>query len=73
MSRVESFRRKKCKRFNDSGHAHFLTFSCFRKRGFFGGSLAPKWFLETLGDARKKEDFHLWAYTIMPENVHLVI
>ncbi len=73
MPQREDSRRKRCKRFNDAGHAHFLTFSCFRQQSFFTGQLAPKWFLESLDTARKTEGFDLWAYVIMPEHVHLLI
>jgi putative transposase len=31
------------------------------------------WFLEALGAAREKHRFHLWAWVLMPEHVHLVI
>jgi len=69
----DSGHRKQCKRFNDPGHAHFLTFSCFRRQPFFSGDVAPKWFLEGVDHARKKVGFHLWAYVIMPDHAHLVI
>jgi putative transposase len=31
------------------------------------------WFIEALAEARTTERFHLWAYVIMPEHVHLLI
>jgi len=65
--------RKRCKRWNEAYHVHYLTFSCFRRQAFFSGSLAPGWFLESLDQAREGHGFHLWAFVVMPEHVHLVI
>jgi putative transposase len=65
--------RKRCKRYDIPGHAHCLTFSCFRQQPFFKGRLAPGWFCETIDEARDKEPFDLWAWVIMPEHVHLVL
>ncbi|MFA6134520.1 MAG: transposase [Phycisphaerae bacterium] len=53
--------------------AHALTFSCFGRQPFFRGPNAPVWFLESLGQARNKGMFDLWAYVIMPEHIHLLI
>jgi len=65
--------RKRCRRYDVPWHAHYLTFSCFRKQPFFAGERAPLWFLEALDVARRREPFDLWAYVIMPEHVHVVI
>jgi putative transposase len=65
--------RKKCKRYNIPWHAHYLTFSCFRRQPFFSGKHAPLWFLEALEVARRLERFHLWSYVVMPEHAHLLI
>jgi len=52
---------------------HALTFSTFQRQSFFSGQHAPHWFLDVLGDARRKCPFHLFAYVVMPEHVHLVL
>jgi putative transposase len=65
--------RKRCHRYNEPYHAHHLTFSCYRRQPFLSGPRGPRWFLEALDAARRIEGFHLWAYVIMPEHVHLVI
>ena len=65
--------RKTCKRFNIPHHAHFLTFSCYRRQPFLSGEHGPRWFLECLDRTRAAEEFRLWAYVIMPEHVHLLI
>jgi putative transposase len=65
--------RKRCRRFNDSGHAHALTFSCFRGRAFLSRDRSRHWMLEAIRRARDVHQFHLWAYVLMPEHVHLLI
>jgi len=52
---------------------HSLTFSTFGRQPFFPGAHAAGWFLETLAAARKRCPFHLFAYVIMPEHVHVVV
>ncbi len=66
-------RRKMCRRYNDSGHAHALTFSCFHQRPYLARDRARKWFIDALHSALDKHCFHLWAYVIMPEHAHLVV
>ncbi len=66
-------RRKTCRRYNDPGHAHALTFSCFRRQPFLARDRGRTWFVESLGAARTKHNFAIWAYVVMPEHVHLVI
>jgi putative transposase len=64
---------KRCKRYNDPGHGHELTFSCFRRQPFLLGDLSRNWFVDAVKLARTRHSFHLWAYVIMPEHVHLLI
>ena len=65
--------RKRCRRYDEPYHAHYLTFSCFRRQPFFSGQMAGRWFLEALDAARQAEGFHLWAFVVMPEHLHMVI
>ena len=65
--------RKRCKRYNDSGHAHFLTFSCFQRRPFLSRDRTREWFVKAVCLARERHELDLWAYVIMPEHAHLVI
>ena len=65
--------RKRCKRYDEPGHAHYLTFSCFQRRPFLRGRLAPQWVLDAIDAARQARPFDLWAYVIMPEHVHLLL
>src|SRR5262245_65150708 len=65
--------RKICKRFNDPGHAHALTFSCFRRQPFLSKARSRRWLIDALDRARDKHRFHVWAYVIMPEHAHVLI
>ena len=65
--------RKKVKRMDVPGQAHYLTFSCFRNQPFLNKDRARIWFIEALGKAKEKHNFELWAWVIMPEHVHLMV
>ena len=65
--------RKRCRRFNDPGHAHELTFSCYRRRPFLVKKRTREYLAEAIQQAREKYLFHLWGYVLMPEHVHLLI
>ena len=65
--------RKTCKRLDVPGHAHCLTFSCYRRQPFLKGERACRWLIEAIDGARRTTPFDLWAYVIMPDHVHLVI
>src|SRR5688500_12302968 len=64
---------KTCKRFNDFGHAHALTFCCFKRQKFLAKDRSCQWLSQAIHLARVKHGFDLWAYVFMPEHVHLVI
>jgi len=64
---------KKCKRYNTSGHAHGLTFSCYRNQKFLLSDRACQWLIESIERAREKHKFSLWAFVFMPDHVHLLI
>ena len=64
---------KTCRRYNEPGHAHALTFSCYQQRRFLARDRARRWLIDALQLARTKHGFSLWAYVVMPEHVHLVI
>jgi REP-associated tyrosine transposase len=58
---------------NEPGHAHELTFTCFRRYPFLRAERTCAWFAAAIDEARKELDFALWAYVFMPEHAHLVI
>lgn len=59
--------------YNDPGHAHEFTFSCYQSLPLLSKDRTRQWFIEALGRARQKIEFDLWAYVIMPEHVHVLI
>ena len=65
--------RKTCQRYNISGDAHALTFSCFRRQEFLSKDRSRQWLIDGIDRAREKHHFHIWAYVIMPEHAHLLL
>ena len=66
-------RYKTCRRYNDPRHAHFLTFSCFRRQQLLAKERTRNWLIESIDATRNRLDFAVWAYVIMPEHVHLLV
>jgi putative transposase len=64
---------KLCKRYNNPGHAHELTFSCFRSQPFLLGDHARQWLVDAIQLARTKHSLHIWAYVVMTEHAHLLV
>lgn len=64
--------RKKVKHY-DNGEPHFLKFSCYRRLPLLSKDQSCQWFVDALEDARESHGFHLWAWVIMPEHVHLLL
>jgi putative transposase len=58
---------------NEPGHAHELTFSCFRGFSFLRAERTCQWLADAIDDARRAHDFALWAYVFMPEHVHVLL
>ena len=68
----ESSPHKKVKHY-DNGEPHFLTFSCYHRLPLLSKDRTRQWFVEALEEARSIHGFHLWAWVIMPEHVHLLL
>jgi putative transposase len=65
--------RKTIRHFNEPGHIHFLTFSCYQRLPFFKSNRTKEWLVEAIAKAIDKHKFALLAYVIMPEHAHLLI
>ena len=65
--------RKLRKSWNEPGHAHELTFSCFHRLPLLNHDRTRQWLIDALNRSRKRWEFDLWAYVIMPEHVHFLI
>ncbi len=58
---------------DEPGHAHELTFSCYRRYKFLRAERTCQWLVESIAEAREQRNFDLWAYVFMPEHVHLIV
>jgi putative transposase len=65
--------RKTVHSFDIPGEAHALTFTCFRRLQLLSKDRTRRWFVVGMEAARKRLDFALWAYVIMPEHVHVIV
>jgi putative transposase len=59
--------------YNEPGHAHVLTFSCYQGYKFLAAERTCEWLAEAIEVARRDYDFALWAYVFMPEHAHLIV
>jgi len=59
--------------YNDPGHAHELTFSCYHGYPFLKSDRTCAWLRVAIDRARSDLDFDLWAYVFMPEHAHLIV
>ena len=59
--------------FDEPGHAHELTFGCYRRHQFLASERACLWLARAIDRARERWDFDVWGYVFMPEHVHLVV
>lgn len=59
--------------FNELGHAHELTFSCYHRWPLLDRDPLRQIVLAALSDARSQWRFHVWAYVLMPEHAHLLV
>jgi putative transposase len=71
MSRENRERRRR--EINVLGHAHELTFSCYRRFTFLRAERTCRWLADALQAARDRHEFDLWAYVFMPDHVHLIV
>ena len=65
--------RKRCKRYDVEWQAHCLTFSTFGRQPFLTKPRSCQWCLRAMRLGREKGMFDLWAYVIMPEQMHVVL
>ena len=64
---------RKLVKHHDNGEPHFLTFSCHWRLPLLSKDRTREWLVEAIDDARREHGFHLWAWVVMPEHVHLLI
>jgi putative transposase len=61
------------RRVEHTHHVRFLTFSTYRRLALFGNAKIRDRFAEHLADAKRRHGFHLYAWVLMPEHVHLLM
>jgi putative transposase len=65
--------RRHRRNYNEPGHAHELTFSCYHGCKFLSAERTCQWLADAIEDARTKFRFDLWAFVFMPKHAHLVV
>jgi len=71
MSRIGPHR-KRIKHFDEPGHVHELTFSCYRRMPLLTDDLWRRLLCEAIDRAVKRHEYRLFAFVLMPEHVHLI-
>ena len=66
-------KRLKPVRFNIPGHAHELTFSCFKRLPLLKSLYVKQLMADSVNNAQTIHNFEVWAYVFMPEHVHIMI
>ncbi len=61
------------RRYHQSGHSHFVTFSCYRRQPKFSSGETYDLFPECLERMRRRFDICVYGYVVMPEHVHLLL
>ena len=61
------------KSYNLPNHAHYLTFSCYKRQKLLTSDVLRERLVEIWVKACTEGDFAVWAYVIMPEHAHLLI
>jgi putative transposase len=64
---------KGLRRIHGGGDFHFITCSCYRRQQFLGSSRRRDLFLKILEEVRKKYNFIVVGYVVMPEHVHMLV
>ena len=61
------------KRYQTSGHDHYITFTCFHQHPYLDNDAARTVFEQTLETLRQRHDLLVYAYVIMPNHVHMLL
>jgi putative transposase len=61
------------KRYQQMGHLHFVTFSCYRRQAHLEAAVAKDLFEDALERIRCRYEFQVVGYVAMPEHIHLLV
>lgn len=73
MASSISTSRRHRKTLNITGHAHALTFSCYRRYPFLTRPRTCRWLAEAINQAGIDLGYKVLAYVMMPDHVHLLV
>ena len=59
--------------FDIGGHAHFVTFSCYKRRRLLDDNRAKGIVIHFLADQLRKDDGVCMGFVIMPDHVHVLV
>jgi REP-associated tyrosine transposase len=59
-------------RYYGAGYLHFITTSCYQRRGLLSSPQNRDLFLQVLEQVRMRHHFVVVGYVVMPEHVHLL-
>jgi putative transposase len=60
-------------RYHHTGNFHFLTFSCYHRLPFLKSVAARDLFESSLERIRRRYNFVVAGYVVMPEHIHLLV
>ena len=60
-------------RYQNSGDFHFVTFTCYRRQPLLGSPEVRSLFERSLETIRRRYNFYVFGYVVMPEHVHLLV
>ena len=61
------------KRYQQDGDNHFITFSCHGRQPYLGAPSSKDIFLDSLELTRRRYQFEVLGYVVMPEHVHILL
>ena len=61
------------RRIHGGGNLHFITTSCYQREPLLGSARARDVFLEIFEQVRRRYDFEVIGYVVMPEHIHVLI
>ncbi len=61
------------KRYQQRGHLHFVTFSCYRRQAYLETPVTRDLFADALERTRRGYHFQVIGFVVMPEHVHLLV
>jgi putative transposase len=60
-------------RLQQTGHSHFITFTCYRRMQLLQAEPVRAAVLQALENARRRYELRIYGFVLMPEHVHLLL